>query len=132
RKWPYRRGVLRRRRGRPHPAGPHPALRPRLSSVRGPIMSKPNALAHPVRVQALADSELAARPAAGDATALEAIMRRHNRRLFRTARAVVEDDGEAEDVLQEAYLRAPRALGKFRAESRLSTWLVRITANEAL
>jgi RNA polymerase sigma-70 factor (ECF subfamily) len=95
-------------------------------------MSKPNALSHPVRVQALADSELAARAAAGDATAFEEIMRRHNRRLFRTARAIVKDDGEAEDVLQEAYLRALRALGKFRAESRLSTWLVRITANEAL
>jgi RNA polymerase sigma-70 factor (ECF subfamily) len=95
-------------------------------------MSKASTLPHSVRTEALADAELAARAAAGDAAAFEAIMRRHNRRLFRTARAILKDDGEVEDVLQEAYLRAFRALDKFRAESRLSTWLVRITANEAL
>jgi RNA polymerase sigma-70 factor (ECF subfamily) len=95
-------------------------------------MSKARNLSHSDRTEALADAELASRAAAGDATAFEAIMRQHNRRLFRTARAIVKDDGEAEDVLQEAYLRAFRALGKFRSDSRLSTWLVRITANEAL
>lgn len=95
-------------------------------------MSKASALPQSVRTEALADAELVARAAAGDASAFEAIMRRHNRRLFRTARAIVRDDGEAEDVLQEAYLRAFRGLDTFRAESRLSTWLVRITANEAL
>ncbi|KFL37917.1 RNA polymerase sigma factor [Arenimonas donghaensis] len=95
-------------------------------------MSKASGLLHAVPVEALADAALAARAAAGDATAFEVIMRRHNRQLFRTARAIVKDDSEAEDVLQEAYLRAFRALDTFRAESRLSTWLVRITANEAL
>ena len=59
-------------------------------------------------------------------------MRRHNRVLYRTARAILRDDAEAEDAVQEAYLRAYRALGTFRGESRLSTWLVRIVANEAL
>jgi RNA polymerase sigma-70 factor (ECF subfamily) len=64
--------------------------------------------------------------------ALEALMRLHNRTLYRTARAILRDDAEAEDAVQEAYLQAYRALGKFRGESKLSTWLVRITANEAL
>jgi RNA polymerase sigma-70 factor (ECF subfamily) len=59
-------------------------------------------------------------------------MRRHNRTLFRTARAILRDDAEAEDALQEAYLQAYRALGTFRGDARLSTWLVRIVANEAL
>jgi RNA polymerase sigma-70 factor (ECF subfamily) len=59
-------------------------------------------------------------------------MRRHNRTLFRTARAILRDDAEAEDALQEGYLQAYRALPDFRGESRLSTWLVRIVANEAL
>jgi len=78
------------------------------------------------------EAELVARAAAGDAAAFEAIMRRHNRVLFRTARAILKDDHEAEDALQDAYLRAWRALGSFRADARLSTWLVRIVANEAL
>jgi RNA polymerase sigma-70 factor (ECF subfamily) len=59
-------------------------------------------------------------------------MRRHNRTLFRTARAILRDDAEAEDAVQEAYLHAHRALATFRGDARLSTWLVRIVANEAL
>src|SRR5215510_15668153 len=78
------------------------------------------------------DPELAKRVAAGDASAFEALMRRHNRALFRTARAILRDDAEAEDALQEAYLQAYRAIGGFRAEAKLSTWLARIVANEAL
>ena len=57
------------------------------------------------------DAELARRVAAGDHAAFEAIMRRHNRALFRTARAILRDDAEAEDALQEAYLQAYRAGG---------------------
>ncbi|MGH8738628.1 MAG: RNA polymerase sigma factor [Burkholderiales bacterium] len=60
------------------------------------------------------------------------IMRSHNRLLFRTARAILRDDAEAEDALQEAYLQAYRALPGFRGDAALSTWLVRIVANEAL
>ncbi len=59
-------------------------------------------------------------------------MRRHNRALFRTARAILRDDTEAEDVLQEAYLQAYRAIGAFRGKAKLSTWPARIVANEAL
>ncbi len=78
------------------------------------------------------EAELVARAAAGDGSAFEGLMRRHNQLLFRTARSILKDDMEAEDALQEAYLRAWRALGSFRADSRLSTWLVRIVTNEAL
>jgi len=59
-------------------------------------------------------------------------MRKHNRMLFRTARAILRDDAEAEDALQEAYVQAYRSMDSFRAESQLSTWLARIVANEAL
>ena len=67
-----------------------------------------------------------------DARAFEEIMRKHNRMLFRTARAILRDDAEAEDALQEAYVQAYRSMDTFRAESKLSTWLARIVANEAL
>ncbi|NDZ16844.1 RNA polymerase subunit sigma [Variovorax sp. WS11] len=78
------------------------------------------------------DTELATRAAQGDALAFQLIMRRHNRLLFRTGRSILKDDDEAQDALQDAYLRAWRSLGDFRAEARLSTWLVRIVVNEAL
>ena len=78
------------------------------------------------------DAELAARVAAGEPAAFEALMRRHNRTLFRTARGILRDDAEAEDALQEAYLQAYEAIGNYRAEAKLSTWLARIVANEAL
>ncbi|MFO1320331.1 MAG: RNA polymerase sigma factor [Burkholderiales bacterium] len=79
-----------------------------------------------------ADSELAERVAAGDEAAFEHIMRRHNRLLFRTARSLLKSDADAEDALQEAYLLAWRAIGSFRSDARLSTWLVRIVINESL
>lgn len=79
-----------------------------------------------------ADVELATRVAAGEAAAFEALMRRYNRTLFRTARAILRDDAEAEDALQEAYLQAYGAISHYRAEAKLSTWLARIVANEAL
>jgi len=78
------------------------------------------------------DAGLAARAAGGDAQAFALIMRRHNQLLFRTARSILRNDDEAEDALQEAYLRAWRAIGSFREEARLSTWLARIVINEAL
>jgi len=81
---------------------------------------------------ATSDPELAQRAAAGDTPAFEAIMRRHNQLLFRTARSILKSDEETEDALQEAYLQAWRAIGSFRADARLSTWLVRIVINQAL
>ncbi|MDQ2926716.1 MAG: RNA polymerase sigma factor [Pseudomonadota bacterium] len=78
------------------------------------------------------DAELATLAANGDGPAFEAIMRRHNRLLFRTARSILRNDDDTEDALQEAYLRAWRSFGGFRAEAKVSTWLVRIVVNEAL
>jgi RNA polymerase sigma-70 factor (ECF subfamily) len=78
------------------------------------------------------DARLAALAATGDTRAFEQIMRRHNRLLFRTARSILRDDHEAEDALQDAYLGIWRALSGFRADARLSTWLVRIVVNAAL
>lgn len=78
------------------------------------------------------DTELVSRATNGDDFAFEAIMRRHNRLLFRTARSILKSDAETEDALQEAYLRAWCALGSFRADAKLSTWLVRIVVNESL
>jgi len=78
------------------------------------------------------DAELAGRVAAGDTVAFEILMRRHNRMLFRTARAILRDDAEAEDALPEAYLQAYNAIGSFRSDAKLSTWIARIVANEAL
>jgi RNA polymerase sigma-70 factor (ECF subfamily) len=78
------------------------------------------------------DAELAARASKGDGSAFECIMRRHNQLLFRTARSILKSDDETEDALQEAYLRAWRALDSFRDDARLSTWLVRIVINESL
>lgn len=80
----------------------------------------------------LSDSEFARRIAAGDQLAFEGLMRKYNRMLYRTARAILRDDAEAEDALQLAYLHAYRSIGGFRAESKLSTWLTRIVVNEAL
>jgi RNA polymerase sigma-70 factor (ECF subfamily) len=80
----------------------------------------------------LSDAELVERARAGDAHAIELIIRRYNRKLYRTARAILRDDAEAEDAVQEAYIRAFRGLASFRGDSSLSTWLTRIAANEAL
>lgn len=79
----------------------------------------------------LDEAGLALRAKAGDRDAFRAIMQRMNQRLFRVARGVVGSDHEAEDVLQEAYVRAFAAIGGFRGEAQLSTWLTRIVLNEA-
>ena len=79
-----------------------------------------------------ADVALARRITGGDVAAFEGLMRAHNRRLYRLARAMLRDDGEAEDALQEAYLAAHRAIGAFRGDARLATWLSRLVTNECL
>lgn len=76
--------------------------------------------------------DLVTRSRAGDGAAFEVIMRRHNRLLFRTARGVVGDDAEAQDVVQETYLRAFSRLATFRGDAALGTWLARIAVNVAL
>jgi RNA polymerase sigma-70 factor (ECF subfamily) len=80
----------------------------------------------------LTDLELAQRIVSGDKGAFELLMRRHNQILYRTARSILKDDAEAEDAVQEAWLLAYRAIGNFRGDAKLSTWLVRIVVNEAI
>jgi len=80
----------------------------------------------------IADTLLSARVASGDGAAFELLMRRYNRRLFRIARSVLRDDADAEDALQESYLAAYRAIGAFRGESSLATWLSRLVLNHCL
>ncbi|WP_439541341.1 RNA polymerase sigma factor [Hyphomicrobium sp.] len=85
----------------------------------------------PEPLETASDAELVSRALARDQLAVRTLIQRYNRRLYRAARSIVADDSEAEDVLQEAYLRAFAALGTFRAESTLATWLTRIVLNEA-
>ena len=80
----------------------------------------------------LSDADLAGRGARGDAAAFRLIVERNNGRLYRVARGVLRNDAEAEDVVQEAYVRAFGKLASFRGNSSLSTWLTRIALNEAL
>jgi len=78
------------------------------------------------------DVEIARRIAAGNQDELQRLMRQYNQRLYRTARSILRDDAEAEDAVQESYLLAYKAMAQFRGDAKLSTWLVRIVANEAL
>src|SRR3569623_1584452 len=80
----------------------------------------------------LPDIDLVQLVAAGNQRAFELLMRRHNQALYRTARSILRDDAEAEDVVQEAYLLAYRNIGKFRGDAKLSTWLTRNVVNEAI
>src|SRR5215470_11251008 len=81
---------------------------------------------------ALDDVELVQIARQRDGAAFRVIMQRSNRRLYRIARAVLHDDSEVEDVVQESYVRAFAALADFRGESSLATWLSRIVLNEAM
>ncbi len=81
---------------------------------------------------ATTDAELVRRAIARDEAAVRAIMQANNRRLYRLARGILRNDGEAEDVVQETYVRAFTHLDGFRGEASLSTWLARIAINEAL
>src|SRR5579862_1225683 len=76
------------------------------------------------------DRAMAIRIVAGDAAAFESRMRRYNRRLYRLARATLRDRTEAEDVLQDAYIRAYQSMEGFRGDASLGTWLSRLVLNE--
>lgn len=86
----------------------------------------------PAKREALTDIEVIERVKGGDLALYEIIMRRYNQRLYRVARAILREDGEAEDVLQDAYIRAYQHLADFRGDAPFSTWLTRIAVNEAL
>jgi RNA polymerase sigma-70 factor (ECF subfamily) len=78
------------------------------------------------------DADVISEVCAGDRARFGILVRRYNQRLFRTARAIVGDDAEAEDVVQQTYLDAFRNLGQFRGEAAFSTWLTRIAVHVAI
>lgn len=85
---------------------------------------------HTVPTAAAGDLALVERILAGDRSAFADLMRLHNRRLYRLARAALRSPTEAEDALQEAYLHAYQSLSQFRGEASLSSWLSRLVLNE--
>jgi len=95
-------------------------------------MKRMNAIPNELPRQEIDDATLAARVLAGDSAAFELVMRRHNRRLFRVARSMLRDSAEAEDALQDAYLAAFQAMGNYRGEASLATWLSRVVVNQCL
>jgi RNA polymerase sigma-70 factor (ECF subfamily) len=98
-----------------------------MPTFRNAVPSLPSA-----ELAAESDLELLASLRAGQADAFARLMRRYNRLLFRAARGIVADDAEAQDAVQEGYLRAFLALDSYRGESSLGTWLTRIVINQAL
>ena len=80
----------------------------------------------------LSDETLVDRVKGGDTALYEIIVRRHNQRLYRTIRAILRDDRDVEDVMQQAYIDAYTHLGQFRGSAKFSTWLTRIAVNRAI
>jgi len=78
------------------------------------------------------DEQVVERVLAGDTALYELLMRRHNQRLYRVARAILRNDVEAEDVMQDAYVRAYQNLASFEGRAKFSTWLTRIAIHDAL
>jgi RNA polymerase sigma-70 factor (ECF subfamily) len=96
------------------------------------IAEAPNLSPSLQTLQTLSDEEVVERVLAGETELFEILMRRYNQRLYRVARAIVVADGEAEDVMQDAYVRAYTHLDQFAGRARFSTWLTRIAVHEAL
>jgi RNA polymerase sigma-70 factor (ECF subfamily) len=84
------------------------------------------------RLESWTDEEVVERVLSGETALFEIVMRRYNQRLYRVTRAILRDDAEAEDVIQDAYVRAYAHLRQFAARARFSTWLTRIAVHEAL
>jgi RNA polymerase sigma-70 factor (ECF subfamily) len=84
------------------------------------------------KARAWTDQEIVERVKAGETALYEILMRRYNQRLYRATLAIVRNDGEAEDVMQDAYVRAYAHLDQFEGRAPFSAWLTRIAVNEAL
>lgn len=80
----------------------------------------------------MTDEEVVRRVRGGETALFEVLMRRYNQRLYRTARSILNNDGEAEDVMQDAYVRSYMHLDQFDGRARFSTWLTKIAVHEAL
>jgi RNA polymerase sigma-70 factor (ECF subfamily) len=85
-----------------------------------------------VGIESPPDEDVIARVLAGEKELYEIIMRRYNQRLYRIARAILRQDDEAEDVVQDTYVRAYQHLDQFLGRARFSTWLTKIAVHEAL
>ena len=81
---------------------------------------------------ALTDEQVVTQVIGGQTALFEVLMRRYNERVYRVARAIVRDDEEAEDVMQQAYVNAYAHLRQFNGKARFSTWLTKIAINESL
>ncbi len=90
------------------------------------------AVVQPAMSEALSDQEVVRRVLAGETALFELLMRRYNQRVYRVARGILRDDAEAEDVMQDAYVRAYQNLGQFEGRAKFATWLVRIAVHECL
>lgn len=84
------------------------------------------------RLEQWTDEEVVSRVLDGDVALYEILMRRHNQRLYRAVISIVKDSAHAEDVMQEAYVRAYEHLGQWERRAKFSTWLTRIAVHEAL
>lgn len=96
-------------------------------------MTRTSAKAAPDRTELpdLDDNALVVLAREGSEAAIRTIVRRHNQRLFRVARAILRNDAEAEDAVQQSYVNAFTHLDGFRGDAALSSWLTRIAVNEA-
>ncbi len=81
---------------------------------------------------AMSDEDVVRLILAGEITLFEILMRRYNQRLYRVSRAILGDDSEAEDVMQDAYVRAYTHLNQFSGQAKFSTWLTKIAVHEPL
>jgi RNA polymerase sigma-70 factor (ECF subfamily) len=93
-----------------------------MHMVSGPVLE---------RWVGLTDEDIVSRVLQGQTALFEVIMRRHNQRLYRVARAIVRDEKEAEDVMQQAYVNAYAHLRQFDGRAKFLTWLTKIAVNEA-
>jgi len=90
------------------------------------------ALLQQAKAECWSDEEVVARVLGGETALFEIIMRRYNQRLYRVARSILRNDAEAEDVMQDAYVRAYQHLDQFAGRAKFATWLTRIAVHEAL
>jgi DNA-directed RNA polymerase specialized sigma24 family protein len=90
------------------------------------------ALLEQARQEAWSDEQVVSRVRAGETALYELLMRRYNQRLYHLARAILRNDAEVEDVMQDAYVNAYQHLAEFEGRAKFSTWLARIAVHEAL
>src|SRR5687767_15104603 len=96
------------------------------------VLSRVSTTAITMASSPISDEEVVKRVRAGETALFEVLMRRYNQRLYRAARAILGNEDEAEDVMQEAYVRSYQHLDQFDGRAKFSTWLTKIAMHEAL